>query len=1074
LTCNTAYVTYSVSPFEDYYTTCQSHTFTITIYNTASVAQTFDILANANTFQVNDWGAFESSFYYDSPNRFVRKQHVVVPANSGVPLTFTGFFTQTPSAIGVAVYNQTEDCTINEQAFLEALPNLIVLNGLGSGGIDISSRFHPSGNLLTPLHSCGNDPNYPNTQAQLLVIAGAVYVDEDYCLLEPGSQDGDSFNRVVFRPGARLIVKSGAVLTMRNREVFSCEGMYESILVEAGGTLIMDNCSVKHGIHAVKFAPGSSGVIRNSTFENNYIGCYIEGGGAGTPSIPEFFGNTFRGTAALDMQLQQEHCPEMPMPSGHVYPLCGVYVNKAWPVRIGRVGENRNDFTGITNGIISRDAALRVENSQFTSMYYDAGIMPYSGRGVTAFQGFLSLTGFGKHSSTKTFSNARQAIHTDGVRFMRTHECGMDEVDWGLYSRNSYINFYDNKITNGIVGVESRQPIYTFRARIVDNDLSVSRKGVLTYFNDSPLTEIANNMIKVDGDIQGVGIEDYDSGAMLFSAHPYGKQIRCNQIELRNSRRGISLNMPAKSWVGYNTVDLMESGVNGYRGIDVEGGQQAHILENRVYGPDSEGLPAISTGILARNHPGGLWSCNLTHWTEIGMQFLGNCMSEDQIQGNYLGMHAHGLLAGVLPEGGEVMLGTQHHTGNRWPLLNEEDAPSTGQKGATHTGDQNQIDFSTFKVNKSQNKEFYPLEYIPNGSSWFFNDISDTSSVSCSGVNCASAPSVRVPWVPGGVDVTVSGGDVPLGDHSGGHLWDAQRYLYLQITNHPEVISSYPALDTFYQMAMTEDLGEMYEARMLGWSALVPDSARLAEWLAREAEYQKVADSLLLLWSAYDGGLSPTDSVYVLEGIGAWGDTLQLVTTSLQSWVDLGDSLRSQSEQEALDAYDGLSPLLVYAQETKAVEELWLTAIAGGADTLTPGQEAMLEAISDYCIIDGGQTVAMARQILRYYGSEVVWHDSLLCQTASLRSVKDEAAGIKELKVWPNPTTGQLQVLLPGDLDAYRLELLDIYGRRIWMDRISQEGLRTVDFSSYPTGQYWLQARTADGKVFSQLIMITR
>jgi len=54
------------------------------------------------------------------------------------------------------------------------------------------------------------------------------------------------------------------------------------------------------------------------------------------------------------------------------------------------------------------------------------------------------------------------------------------------------------------------------------------------------------------------------------------------------------------------------------------------------------------------------------------------------------------------------------------------------------------------------------------------------------------------------------------------------------------------------------------------------------------------------------------------------------------------------------------------------------------------------------------------------------------------------------------------------------MELLDIFGRLVWMDRMWQEGLRTVDFSSYPAGQSWLQARSEDGKVFSTLIMIAR
>ena len=69
----------------------------------------------------------------------------------------------------------------------------------------------------------------------------------------------------------------------------------------------------------------------------------------------------------------------------------------------------------------------------------------------------------------------------------------------------------------------------------------------------------------------------------------------------------------------------------------------------------------------------------------------------------------------------------------------------------------------------------------------------------------------------------------------------------------------------------------------------------------------------------------------------------------------------------------------------------------------------------------------------------------------------------KPLELWPNPTTGQLRVVLPGEAaDLFDLRVIDATGRTIWTKRrvpFSAEGI-LLDLSTLAPGSYALVANT--------------
>jgi hypothetical protein len=86
--------------------------------------------------------------------------------------------------------------------------------------------------------------------------------------------------------------------------------------------------------------------------------------------------------------------------------------------------------------------------------------------------------------------------------------------------------------------------------------------------------------------------------------------------------------------------------------------------------------------------------------------------------------------------------------------------------------------------------------------------------------------------------------------------------------------------------------------------------------------------------------------------------------------------------------------------------------------------------------------------------------------TTSLREVD-----LQKVSIWPNPTTGQLWVELPGawDVGAVQLVLYNALGEQIrsWE---GQEVQQALDMAS-PNGAYWLMIQYRDYRQMQKVII---
>lgn len=145
-------------------------------------------------------------------------------------------------------------------------------------------------NLLKPLAV-----SMTTNLAQGVSIEGNLTVDTDYVFngYNVGGFTGNSILTMGF--DAKIIVKSGKKLTLKNTTLIGCNDPWRSIYVEPGGTLIVDKSQVYDATYGVQATAGSEVYIASSYFEDNVYGVYQESNSTNVGIVE----TTFRGKAVL-------------------------------------------------------------------------------------------------------------------------------------------------------------------------------------------------------------------------------------------------------------------------------------------------------------------------------------------------------------------------------------------------------------------------------------------------------------------------------------------------------------------------------------------------------------------------------------------------------------------------------------------------------------------------------------------------------------------------------------------------------------------------------------------------------
>lgn len=237
---------------------------------------------------------------------------------------------------------------------------------------------------------------------------------------------------------ATIRITNNSNLTMRNYSVVACDGRWNSIIVEGGSSLIIDNSSYEDARDAIILEPGAaiiidngsrftdnftavtlnggSASIRSTTFENNGIGLHIDG----DVNMVSFRNNVFEG------------CDQ------------GVRVSGGTGINLAATPGNPNVFDNCDFGIVVVRAGADIRNNEFRSNLVSIVVLNADFTNIQE-----NSIGFEENSGT------------------------------GIIAISSEFRVESNEVgTNGFTGPRAIVGVSNSNYGIVDNDIEATRIGI--------------------------------------------------------------------------------------------------------------------------------------------------------------------------------------------------------------------------------------------------------------------------------------------------------------------------------------------------------------------------------------------------------------------------------------------------------------------------------------------------------------------------------------------------------------------------------------------------------------------
>ncbi|TAK34061.1 MAG: T9SS type A sorting domain-containing protein [Saprospiraceae bacterium] len=890
-------------------------------------------------------------------------------------------------------------------------------------GLGTASAVHINGNSLPtqPLSHItilvpdfveidGSDPNNP-ASLQALVLSSTL--DNTPCdgiapfitqIELTGHLNIDipsyCFNNYLFKmnPGAKILVESGNTLTIKNgTRIFGCEELWQSIEVEDGAILIIDNSTIEDAQYAVRAYGGGNLSITNSTFNRNFAGVLVDGP---IPYYPEnttfdaFYGNTFDGGSGL-LPAPANLPPNPALPSNNGTAFAGVWIQtKANPLN-----SLNNVFKNLSNGIYANGTSLKITKNQFTNIWENGYDDWMAGYGIRAkdytFSHNFQQTGFGKDAEPLSFSLCSKAIRIEGMR-----------VDYIAHN-----NIRANK------GIEliANYP----KAVVINNRIESWITGVeLSQVNNASDVWVSLNDIEVAG-VKGVGIQ---SNMMnLGPVSDIGLNISLNNVILKaGNTKGVELNANNSSHVMENKISA-NIGLSGYTGIRVNNDERSDLSCNEVTASFTNynktmGI-ALWDGYLTHQ------MCNRVSYMSKGVYFTMGGFAPERFQETTFESNEVGLQLSA-----SATIGPQTNNGNIWQ-------GTFGSYGAQHLSPYSEDwTASRFTVHTSTPSTYRP-SLPPGQDQWFPFDPSGSPSADCQLLTSCITELPPLP-VDGlyGIDTTITSRNFQTTDFVGVTNWLARRYLYGKLANNPGLIAPGSVFESFYNSTAASAVGS-FDAIEAGMEVLYEIPAQTAAGLGAGFDTMSVRmeeiggiDSLLQS-AGYDSTLvqQRAAAMQILQGAEESGDSL--MQPVLNQRISNAAVLASQNTTITADS--------VFELNERTVKHIYLNTVAIGITEFDEMQLADLESIAGQCPLTGGSAVFKARSLLAMV-QDSLYDDETLCQQIGERNDRSlDNNDSSFFNLFPNPAKNEVTASFSSSSELSReIVLSDATGKEIWRKEV--------------------------------------
>ncbi len=909
----------------------------------------------------------------------------------------------------------TTDCTnelYNFSAFSWAGPCLVSIDL--NGGTQTISQIVLNNPTLTP--GCNNTIGG-------FLLDGEIEIDVDWCFL------GNAGAKIIMLEGSKISVQTGNSLLISNFHIQGCDDLWESIIVEPGAELEIDNSLVEDGYKSISIdynnsSSQSSVLINKSKFNNNYISVFSAQGSNLVDSDVKFriLDSEFSGTGTLKAHSD---------PQATTYPALGLSIWNIEDVVIaGSAGSTM--FSNMGTGIKASYCDIVMSGVYFKNMMN----VPGPGAGQTG----VDVFGVGSSLVNTLMSDS----YFDGMHTGISNNLGTVDISSVTMKnlRTGIINFL------GTVNDH----------RVNHNVIYASENGIYNVGAKPIYGEITNNQIYMDN----IALLPTNTGGIratqsYASSGRNSYQVTNNIINLNGTEAGIYLNASERYTVNDNKVAHDNMGSNAY-GIRANAGVTHKIGCNEIWIAGGS-VSNTAAGIQAEQTGNPIISCNVVRDYSFGTRFSQTSAMTD-IKGNYLDNTNDD---GLYIDGGTT-IGQQWFKGNIFP----SQGSSILFEARNFNSNLLDIQASQFRVNSSIDPEFLPNWYTPLGafSQWFL-DLTTGSNFVCS--------------------VEGEGEDCPVFDlrHEGmrgemmamalGENWlEGEEGITQKYVMQRQLLNDLEENETQGDEPVSEWLNALEDT----------DAFRMHSWAQQISNILNPTDEEMNQFEAFRASRASTmaeiqetllaceeDPSACLEAVNALRQELSAISSPITAWQST-KSLEQQAQFEnVLSNLPQVEGVAASLDLEASIYELQIS-INNDLSSLEDIR-SRLQEISYMCPNVYGPGVYRSRGLLLGLGTDDSWDDEACYNTPEARPdvSTSQNSVVKEILIFPTLIKDNIYMRIPQGNDALSVSVNNMMGIQVYSAQLNEQTEWNIPVNNLPAGLYIIDVKDPTGTIKTQKVI---
>ncbi len=911
--------------------------------------------------------------------------------------------------------------------------NTITLNASNFAVVNVVGNMSVSGNGLP------KPVGLPVSGSTVPVIMN--FAANSTLLIDPTSTVYQFPSGTIFRmsDGSAITVIGSKILDLKNSVMSSCDRLWDGITVQGNGTLKMDGTTIKDAKYAVYVPTNGKLIIKNSTFDMNYIGIHAPSTATHLLSNWSLQNNHFTCSNPL-LPNSSINFGAVPIAGGLAY--AGIDATNGDLLTIG----SSNTFSNMSYGIRLATSNANIRECRFFNIRKGVYTATFSGTGiyVTSSSGLVNTLfqrGLGKTLSNPTFDNC----------------------DLGIYTVFTNTDVAENGMANMVQGIYTQTP--TNRDyNVIDNEIACSDQGIYIFSTPLKFVMTGNHVVLTPNLTstrrRGICAQNVTRTKPADSDNNPKGHIFTNMVEHSGNSTGISISVCKYLEVLTNIITSNAPQTGNCIGISSRAGNSNYIIRNIVTGTGSALTNQDCVGILEDISPEITLCCNEITGAYSNIRINGTCSSVNKVTANTINDAHYGL--DYLQNG---KTGDQITRGNKW-------SGAAYEKMAIHRGGIIEAEQSIYRVGKLE----LPLWPTPNlvdpSSDWFLSSNSSIDEV-CEnlGGRCKSTQAFI------GVDIDKEERLVTHGmgmvSHTEGSEWQSKWQLLDRIVDVPSVYAGSNILQNFRANIEQQAQGRLYAVQqgILGVQFL-----GMAEQEQLAGHYTAIYTAIRQI-AVIDAALSLENPTNLAALTSQKQELLAAMALSVQeanTILAVQGNSQSNILTTLLTQNADINPLGQTCDMNQQVTNAGFAQLCTGA--LTENSTASittLQNVAAQCPLDGGSAVYEARTILSGLGIEQEYNDAVVCTTNIAPPVDGRNAKPTEtvftLSVVPVPFTDQITVYFsdPNIANA-QLRVFNMVGQLITEQPFNGGGAQSIATEQWPSGMYLVVLENTFGKNIAQ------